>query len=387
MIRTLHLFANHKITGPAELALETARWQNLTDSGLDAFFYSSWVKSQGEKKDRWLQILARKRQVKEPDWNDVKLSKHFSPVAAFLDRRRLIKHLNDFHPQVVHCHSNNDHLLGGAAARGSRHSDTLVVRTLYDGEVPQATRRLKYSFKHYTDHLICLSEAVAAGLREGGFDIPEDRITVSAPPIDTERFDPERPLPNIRERLGIAAEAPVYGIVARMQTHRRFEVLIEAMKRVAKEMPEARGVIVGRGTNQQTVAREPVAKAGLSEQVLFSGYLADDDYVGVLKAMDLKLFLVPGSDGTCRAVREALSMGRPVLAAKRGMLPEIVRHGVTGRVIEDSAELLATNILELLSDRDALKQLGAQARQDALERFSFRSYAQKLAEIYQACRA
>jgi len=115
---------------------------------------------------------------------------------------------------------------------------------------------------------------------------------------------------------------------------------------------------------------------------VFSGYLAGDDYVGALAALDLKLFLVPGSDGSCRAVREALSMGVPVIAARRGMLPELVQHDETGLVIEDDPETLASAILSLLSAPERRRGMGAQARRVAEERFSFRRYAESIAEIY-----
>lgn len=381
MIKALHLFANHKITGPAELALETARWLDLVDNDVRPSFYSSYVKSQGHKKDRWLQILAKERKVPEPSWTGVKLPKHFSPISAYLDARRLVSHLKSDPPHIIHTHSANDHLIGGFAARRLKNPSPAIVRTLYDGQAPLPANRKRYAYTSLTDHLICLSKTVAEAMA-ADYDLPDDKISVLPPPIDTTRFDPARELPDIRAKLGIAEDALVYGIVARMQTHRRFEVLIDAMEMVSKELPEARAIIVGRGTNQDLVARQPVAERGLSEHVIFSGYLSGDDYVGVLKAMDLKLFLVPGSDGTCRAAREALAMGIPVLAARRGMLPEIVQDGVTGRVIEDKAENLAKSIIELLNDAKSREILAANARKDSVERCSFQAYAQSLERIY-----
>lgn len=380
MISALHLFANHKITGPAELALETARWLPIADPDVSCRFASSAV-PRTENRAPWLQDLARERGLPEAGWDDITLPKHFAPITALRDVRRMIRRLRADPPQVIHTHTENDHLLAGLAARRLERPIP-IVRTLYDGEPPRYKPRTWLSYGHLTSRLICLSAEVARQMTEAPYNLPAERVTTLAPPIDTERFDPARELPNLRERFGIAADAPVYGIVARMQTHRRFEVLVEAMTTVARERPEARAIIVGRGTNQETVARAPVRDAGLDEHVIFSGYLKGDDYVGVLKALDLKLFLVPGSDGTCRAVREALSMGAPVVAARRGMLPEIVRDGVTGRVIDDTPETLAATILELLGDRELRERLGRQAREDAEQRFAFRAYARQVAAIY-----
>lgn len=382
-LEALHLFANNKITGPAELALETARWLPIAAPRVRATFYSSAPPASDETRDRWLQQLARERGIPEPSWQDVRLPKHFSPLSGLRDMRRLTRHLRAAPPALIHTHSNNDHFIGGLAARRALGASVPIVRTLYDGEPPRARMRLRYAFRKLTDRLICLSSAVAEALLGGDFGLDPERVLVWTPPIDTERFDPSRELPDLRARLDIAADAPVYGIVARMQTHRRFEVLIEAIKQVSAARPEARCIIVGRGTNQQTVARDPVAEQGLSEFVRFAGYVSGDDYVGVLKALDLKVFLVPGSDGTCRAVREALSMGVPVVAARRGMLPEIVRDGHDGRVIDDEPETLAATILELLDDTERRRQMSAQARQRAVEEGSFRAYSARLGGLYE----
>jgi glycosyltransferase involved in cell wall biosynthesis len=165
-----------------------------------------------------------------------------------------------------------------------------------------------------------------------------------------------------------------------MQTHRRFEVLLEAVKRA--QVPDLRLLIVGRGTNQETVAREPVRALGLEGKVVFSGYQAGEDYVATLACMDAKVFLVPGSDGSCRAVREALSMGVPVIAARRGILPELVRNEETGLVVEDEPGPLALAIAGLARDRARLRGLSERARADALSRFSFETFGRTLADLY-----
>src|SRR5262249_35702034 len=91
---------------------------------------------------------------------------------------------------------------------------------------------------------------------------------------------------------------------------------------------------------------------------------------------------VPGSDGSCRAVREALALGKPVIAARRGMLPELVRHGETGLVIDDEPGELARAIVELARDRERRAKMSARARQDAEKRFSFDVFAAALERVY-----
>jgi glycosyltransferase involved in cell wall biosynthesis len=384
-MNVLHLFSNHKVTGPAELALETARAVARTGDAQVRFFSSDVRRTR--YRDRWLQQLARQRGVEEPRaLAGVRLQKHLG-FAAFFDVRKLARGLEVEAPDLVHAHLPNDHLL----ATWARDRSSLrfpIVRTLYDGEPPKPTWRTRATLGRAAA-VVCLSVEVARALRENAdaHRLDPARVLFLEPPIDAERFDPARPRGDLtrerkRARLGIPADAFCLGIVARMQTHRRFEVLLEAVRRARKTLPELRLLIVGRGTKQETVARAPVRDLGLEPAVVFTGYQAGEDYVATLAAMDAKVFLVPGSDGTCRAVREALAMGVPVIAARRGILPELVRAGETGLLVQDEPEELAQAILELARDPGCLRRLSENARSDAVLRFSFETFARGLLALY-----
>ena len=64
--------------------------------------------------------------------------------------------------------------------------------------------------------------------------------------------------------------------------------------------------------------------------------------------MDIFVFLMAGSDGTARALREAMAMGKPVVVADRGILPELVEDGISGLVVKDTPDELAKATLQLL---------------------------------------
>ncbi|MEZ6185568.1 MAG: glycosyltransferase family 4 protein [Planctomycetota bacterium] len=379
-MKVLHLFSNHKITGPAELALETAR--ALRGQGVDALFYSSDVR-RTKYRDRWLQLLAEERGLPEPPLAGVQLGKHYSPLRALLDVRRLARYLRETPPDVVHCHLPNDHLLAGYAVHKAGRPIP-IVRSLYDGEPPAPSRRVKKTLGGMTARLVCLSEQVAATLQRDAarYDLDPARVTSLPPPIDTERFDPSRGVAPRRAALGVPEGAFCVGIVARMQTHRRFELLLETLAAAREALPELHLVIVGRGTHQDAVARGPVQELGLADRVHFAGYVSGEDYVATLASFDAKLFLVPGSDGTCRAVREALAMGLPAITTRRGMLPELVKDGETGLLIDETPESMLAAFRALAGDRERARAMGRAAREDALERFSFARYARDLSALY-----
>jgi glycosyltransferase involved in cell wall biosynthesis len=170
-----------------------------------------------------------------------------------------------------------------------------------------------------------------------------------------------------------------------MHRHRRFDLLLDAVQRASKEVPSLRLFVVGRGTHQEEVARRPAARMGLGGRVVFGGYRAGD-YVDALATIDFKVFLVPGSDGSCRAVREAMAMGKPVIATKRGMLPEIVIDGETGLLVDETPEALSHALVRLSQDADLRRRLGAAARTRALVRFSLDEQASAVESFYERLR-
>jgi glycosyltransferase involved in cell wall biosynthesis len=214
-------------------------------------------------------------------------------------------------------------------------------------------------------------------------EISGQRVSMVDPAIDTSRFDPDTCGEDKRRDLGLTSDDFVIGIVARVQRHRRFAELLEGIRRARQNIPSLKMLIVGRGTHLEEIAVQPVKRMGLDATVFFAGYQTGDDYVRTLKSFDAKIFLMPGTDGTCRAVREALCMGKPVIAARRGMLPDLVEDGRTGLLIDDTPDNIAQAVTELASDRRRCHRMGHHARHYAVQRFSALSQAEKILEIYE----
>jgi glycosyltransferase involved in cell wall biosynthesis len=193
---------------------------------------------------------------------------------------------------------------------------------------------------------------------------------------------PTRSRDEVRAELGVAAASPLIGVVARMQGHRRFDLLLAAFKLLVRDHPEARLMLVGRGSRMQEVAVEPAKRMGLEGHVIFAGY-RNADYADVLRAMDLFTFLVPGSDGTCRALLQAAAMGLPLVGTRRGAIPEIISNGQTGLLVDEDPEALAAAWSALIRDPERSQEMGRAAGQDALERFQPDRWAAWVERFYE----
>ena len=141
-------------------------------------------------------------------------------------------------------------------------------------------------------------------------------------------------------------------------------------------------MIIGRGTHIEKIAIKPSQAMGIRTNLIFTGY-KKEDFVETLACLNFKIFLVPGSDGSCRAVREAMAMGKPMIVSRRGMLPELVEHEKHGLVIDDTAENIAEAILFLVENPEKREEMGRNARQKAQTCFDSRVQAENIIGIYE----
>ena len=118
---------------------------------------------------------------------------------------------------------------------------------------------------------------------------------------------------------------------------------------------------------------------------MFAGYRAGD-YADVLRAIDLFTFLVPGSDGTCRALLEAAACGIPAVTTRRGALAEIVVDGETGLLADETPESLAAAWEDLLAEPARRAALGAAASLRAQRLFTPENLADAVLRLYDEAR-
>lgn len=293
------------------------------------------------------------------------------------DAARLREVLRARRIDLVHAWHTRDHLLALRARRGT---GVRVVRSWRHAERPSGAPWNRWLFGPGTDGLWCVSPQSAARatpLRAGR------AVAGGFGAVDLARFTPTPAAAGTRKSLGLSDDDRVVGIVARVQPQRRFDLLIDAAERLVRDDPHARVLVVGRGSRREEIAVEPVEQRGLADRVLFAGY-RNDDYDQVLRAIDVFSLLVPGSDGTCRAVLEAAACGIPAVTTRRGSLPEIVVDGETGFVVDEDPQALADAWARVLTDDALRKELGDTAARRARTLFSPERFAEAVESLYSA---
>lgn len=359
-MKVLHLYANHKWTGPAELAL-----QQVAALNADGRCRAALALAGHHDPDRPHAIAERCRRLALPVKDGLQLRRHFHLRSLLADSRLLARWVNEGGFDLLHCHQAGDHLLASLALRLARRRVPLV-RSFWDNAPPGRGPRSWLAFRE-TDLVLAPFNGLAKALRQR-FPHLAGRIRTQPPvlppvPVPAAR-EVHRAREALRAELSLGPESVLIGLTARIQPRRRWSLAWDAMARLARRHPDWHLCVLGRPDEGvfDRLCRQPLAERGITHRVHFLGYRQDADYYRALLAFDAFLFLVPGSDATCRALREAMALGLPAAATDLGYLPEIVADGRTGVVVPAEASRLADSLEALLHDIGTREQLGRNAR-------------------------
>jgi len=366
MVRVLNLYSNDKWTGPADHALSLAA---LLSTNRDFQSYFACGRRKGFPNH--LQDKVDERHV--PHFDNLQLNKHLN-WTIIPDIFTLKKMVAREGIGLIHSHQNNDTLTAVLAGFGK-----VLVRTCYEGEPEPLNFRQRFFFRNTT-------RILTASLRVKGYlseIFPEKWIKQVDIPVDLKKFSPAPKNEKLCHEFGITVNDSVAGIVARVQKHRDFPLLLNAMEEVVRQIPQFKLLIVGRGTHIDTIARQPVIRKGLQKNVVFTGYRGND-YQEVLNLFDYKIFLHPGSDGSCRAVREALACGKPVVATRRGILPELIKEGETGMFIDNQSHDLARAMITMCRENEYRRKCSRSARKYAEDILNPERYLERVLDCYKS---
>jgi glycosyltransferase involved in cell wall biosynthesis len=342
-LRILHLAAGNRWTGAAAPAF--AEVEALRAAGIDAHYaYVGGYK-----------LEAKLRGI---DFAHPLIVKKQNPVAAMRTLRAL-EALGRF--DVVHAHLTYDHVLAAMLARRMR---ARLARTWHSQRVLRGDP--------FSRALVRMTEA--RFVVNSTFSVPHAAFT--PPPIDHRQFTPAGE--NVRARYGTAAGAPVVVSIGKLTGDRGFDLALETFAIVARELPDARYLIIGHGPHQP--ALEAHARSlGIEQAVIFAGY-HEDDLAEHYRAADALLFAASGSDAGHRAIAEVMACGVvPVSAPIDGV--DALVAGVPAPLIALSAtpKALAARAIPILARRDESLRRAVIAQS---QQFSYDAAAKRLMSVY-----
>ncbi|HEX9124042.1 MAG TPA: glycosyltransferase family 4 protein [Actinomycetota bacterium] len=191
-------------------------------------------------------------------------------------------------------------------------------------------------------------------------------VSVMYPGADLEVFRPDLDADDLRLRHGLS-DRPVVVCVSRLVARKGQDVLIRAMPRVRRRVPDAALLIVGDGPYRKTL--EQMAQEHAPRSVVFAGQVSERDLpasyaVGDVFAMPCRNRLGGLEvEGWGNVFIEAAACGRPVVVGDSGGARESVEDGRTGVLVDGrSVEHVADAVAELLADPELARRMGEAGR-------------------------
>jgi len=206
-------------------------------------------------------------------------------------------------------------------------------------------------------------DLIEAGVSEG-------KIKAYKQWVDQDLFKP-RPKDTSRKRLRLKGKFIVL-FVGRFIAKKGMAVLVE----VARRMPCVDFILIGDGPEYQNIEKmsvflKNVYLPGKKNQKLIALYYNSADLVVIPSQYE---------EGFARVVLEGLSSGRPIIAANKGCLPEMISQDV-GVLVDPTPENIGDNIKYFLENPQKLEQMTKRTRAYAKKYFSEKN-ARVIAETY-----
>lgn len=243
----------------------------------------------------------------------------------------------------------------------------------------QWMRRL---YRPFVSHFIALSRDLERYLLDK-VDVPAGDVTRLCNGVDTERFFPAQPRAAIPGCPFGAGDHWLIGTVGRMQQVKDQPTLARAFVQALQMRLDLRSrlrlVLVGDGP-LKAQCETILAEAGVADLAWLPGERRD--VADVMRGLDC--FALPSlAEGISNTILEAMASGLPVVATDVGGNADLVRDGVTGRVVPaaDSA-VMAEALVQLASNPASAAAMGRAGRGDSERLYSLQAMVSNYQQVY-----
>jgi L-malate glycosyltransferase len=317
--------------------------------------------------------------VKIPNVNSIHISypKFLGKIGYLTTVGKINGLLRKIQPDVLHAHYVSSY--GLLAALSNYHPLLISVWGSDIFDFPKESiinqKSIRFSLRN-ADAIASTSEMMA---KETQLYIESDKLIYVTPfGVDTEifRLNESYDYPSDEKTITI-------GIIKALEPKYGIHVLVDAFEKLASIYPFLRLIIVGSGSQKQTIERA-IKNANLSDKVMMIPHVAHDRVPEYLNKIDI--FVMPSqmdSESFGVAAVEASACGIPVVASNIGGLPEVVIDGKTGFLFPSTdVDALAEKIRVLIDSPTLRKEMGLTGRKFVEENYSWEGSVKKMIDIY-----
>ncbi|HSB65609.1 MAG TPA: glycosyltransferase [Anaerolineales bacterium] len=295
------------------------------------------------------------------------------------------KFVSQFQPDIIHTHENAVMSL----TLGHMHWDKrpAIISSCY--ALPRyVTYYLNFwgleklveaiTWKYYVgvlnryDHVVFCTRTHERDFCTHGLRPP---TTVISNGVNLQRYHPEKqPGENIENHYDLPAGARILS-VGRLMKDKKLHLLIRAMREVCNQQ-EAHLLVVGRGSERPRL-KALIRRLNLEPYIHLLGYVPEQDLPALYRACNL--FAIPSMvEVQSLPALQAAVTGLPIVAANSAALPELVRHGENGFLVNPlDGHQLGDAILHILSNPSEAARMGQvslEIGREHDEQLTFRAY-------------
>jgi len=319
------------------------------------------------------------------------LHREISPLRDLRAVYHLADLIREVRPHILHTHTAKAGAIGRLAARLAGDAGPSIVVHTFHGHVLRgyfdpvrstAFRLLERWLARRTTALVAVSPEVRDDLVSLGV-APREQFTVVRLGIELEQRvgggDGDRARLETRHALGIPPDRFVVGWIGRMTAVKRADDVLLVMRRLRELDVDAVLCMVGDGPDRDAVERR-AHELGIVRDSLFLGY--QDEVASYYAAFDA-LVLPSANEGTPVSAIEALAGGRPVVATRVGGVPDVVRDGVDGFLVDPAdVDAMAERLARLAADAPLRHRMGEAGRASVHERYSVERLLDDIDRLY-----
>jgi len=362
LTRVLHLVSSGGLYGAEQVILNLARDKNIL----------SYVGALRNVHNPNLDIIneAEKKELRVVVFR----SRGRIDVATIIEIKRFLKK-NAI--DILHTHGYKSDILGFCAVRSGK---TKWVATNHVWHPMNGKLRLYEGIDafvlRFAERVVAVSDEIREDLIWANVPPPNIRVIYNG--IDIARFNQSDSAEALKATLGVREDFVVtmVGRLSPEKGHRRF---LEAASRITSDKESIKFLIVGDGPMEDELRRE-ASRLNLDGRVIFTGFRTDIPAIYALSDLVVNMSSIEGLPLT---VLEAMASGVPVIAARTGGIPTVIRDNETGLLIDShDVGALTRAISSLIDNRQKRQQLVGAAYELVAKNHSFYRMCQAYREVY-----
>ena len=273
-------------------------------------------------------------------------------LKAIKEVRNLIKKYN---PDIVYAHSSKAGAVARVADIGLKNYCVYNPHGWAFNMRCSAKKKAIYTAIEkiaapFCEKIICISDAEKQSALDKKI-CKEDKLQVIFNGVDIEAYENGAHGAVKRQDLNIPEDAFVVGMVGRISQQKAPDVFIKMAKQVKDEVLNAHFIIVGNG-NQEDEIRKYAKDNGFSDSLHVTGWV--DDPMSYVELFDVAC-LLSRWEGFGLALPEYMMAGKPIVASRVDAIPNIIRDGENGLLVEVDDDTGASNAVLRIYQEDGLK--------------------------------